>query len=50
MATYEVRFSGCIHVEDESSEESAIEYVRKFIINSAELEYEAEKIGEDDDE
>ena len=49
MATYIVTFSGSIEVEDESSEESAIAYVKNYNLASGELEFEAEKV-EDEEE
>ena len=48
MASYEVTFSGCIHVDDESSE-SAIAHVKNYIIDSEHLEFDAEEIGDEDD-
>jgi hypothetical protein len=50
MATYIVKFSGSIEVEDESSEESAISYVQNYACFVSELEFEAEKIGDEDNE
>tara|TARA_R100000353_G_scaffold162724_1_gene123009 strand:+ start:1439 stop:1609 length:171 start_codon:yes stop_codon:yes gene_type:complete len=49
MAKYSVIFTGCVEVEDASSEESAIAYVRNYIIDSGILEYEAEKVKDDEE-
>lgn len=49
MATYIVTFSGSIEVENASSKESAITYVKTFNLASDELEFEAEEV-EDEEE
>ena len=49
MATYIVKFSGEIEVEDESSEASAIAYVQNLNLSDS-LEFEAEEIEEDGDD
>ena len=52
MATWIVRFSGSVEVEDEFTEEGAIHYVKNYIACSESLEYEAEEVEdeEEDDE
>ena len=46
MATYEVRFSGCIEVEDEHSKASAIAYVQNLDLSDS-LEFEAEEVEDE---
>lgn len=50
MATWIVRFSGSVEVEDEFTEEGAIHYVKNYIACSESLEYEAEEVEDEEEE
>lgn len=50
MAKYSVTFSGCIEVEDASSEENAIAHVQNYNLVLDELEFEAKEVEEDEND